>query len=137
MSDAEDTPETRMARLILALERHARQAQEAGRVRRGGEALGEGRLHQVEIGLGCLGWGCVVPVRQMRRLPLRRPVRLGVVARTRPVTVAGRVVMVVHQKLTGRSIRCLWLPSLPFATIAPSTSTTTRVPSSAVMSEVS
>ena len=40
-------------------------------------------------------------------------------------------------KLTGLSMIALWLPSLPWATIEPSASTTTRTPSSAVMSEVS
>lgn len=54
--------------------------------------------------------------------------------------MAVMVVMMAHrgpQKLTGLLMMCLWLPSLPWATIEPSASTTTRTPISAVMSEVS
>ena len=42
-----------------------------------------------------------------------------------------------HQKLTGLSMIDLCLPSVPWATIEPKASTMTRVPNSAVMSEVS
>jgi hypothetical protein len=41
------------------------------------------------------------------------------------------------QYATGLLMIFLWLPSLPWATIEPSASTTTRTPISAVMSEVS
>ena len=50
------------------LERHAGETQEAGRVRGGGEALGEGCLHQVEVGLRLIGW---------RRLPEARAAGAG------------------------------------------------------------
>ena len=55
------------------------------------------------------------------------------------VVMAMTVVMiVVHgQKLTGLSMIDLCLPRLPWATIEPSASTTTRTPNSAVMSDVS
>lgn len=92
-------------------------------------------------------------VRQMRRLPLQRLAGRPVVAdRVRMVVVTIRPVMVmavamvmavvmmivVHgQKLVGLSMMDLCLPRLPWATIEPSASTTTRTPNSAVMSEVS
>lgn len=50
------------------------------------------------------------------------------------------VMVVSHrepQKLTGLLMMDLWLPSLPWATIEPSASTTTRTPISAVISDVS
>ena len=49
-------------------------------------------------------------------------------------------VMAMHggpQYATGLLMIFLWLPSLPWATIEPSASTTTRAPNSAVMSDVS
>lgn len=49
-------------------------------------------------------------------------------------------VMAMHggpQYVTGLLMIFLWLPSLPWATIEPSASTTTRTPISAVMSDVS
>ena len=82
----------------------------------------------------------------MRRLPLhgRRPVVAGrmrvavVVVTVVAVVVMMAVMIVVHgQKLTGLSMMDLCLPSVPWATIEPSASTTTRTPNSAVMSEVS
>ena len=66
-----------------------------------------------------------------------------------PVVVAPMVMVVervavlaspVHcgpQYLTGLLMMGRWLPSLPWATIEPSASTTTRTPINAVISEVS
>ena len=85
----------------------------------------------------------------MRRLPLHRspcrpivarPVRiLAVTVMTMAVSMVVVMVMIVMhgQKLTGLSMMDLCLPSVPWATIEPSASTTTRTPNSAVMSEVS
>ena len=90
-------------------------------------------------------------VRQMRRLPLQRlagrpvvtdRVRMMVVA-IRPMMMVGVVMavvmmIIVHgQKLVGLSMMDLCLPSVPWATMEPSASTTTRTPNSAVMSDVS
>ena len=47
------------------------------------------------------------------------------------------IILVHGQKLVGLSMMDLCLPRLPWATIEPSASTTTRTPNSAVMSDVS
>lgn len=67
-------------------------------------------------------------------------VMIMIVRMTMIMMMAVIVVMMAHrgpQKLTGLLMMCLWLPSLPWATIEPSASTTTRTPISAVMSDVS
>jgi hypothetical protein len=96
----------------------------------------------------------------VRRLPLRRGARQHVIVPSPPVRyilVVVRVVMVVmlglvvvvmvmvvmmprhgkSQYVTGLLMIDLWDPSLPWATMEPRASTTTRTPINAVMSEVS
>lgn len=136
----------------LADKGYAGQAQKAGWVRRPRKAFEEGGFNKVEVDRRWIGRRLVSLVRQMRRLPLQRPARGPVVAKdVRMVMMAVRRVMmmaiamivtvgviVMHgQKLTGLSMIDLCLPRLPWATIEPSASTTTRTPNSAVMSDVS
>jgi hypothetical protein len=101
------------------------------------------------------------------RLPLRRGARERVIVPSPPmlpifmgvwvvvVVMLGLVVVVMvmvmvvmvmvvmmprhakSQNVTGRLMIDLWDPSLPWATMEPSASTTTRTPINAVMSEVS
>jgi hypothetical protein len=133
----------------FADERYPGQAQEAGRIGRPRKSFEEGSFDEIEVDcsrvdrryLGLL-------IRQMRRLPLYRSARGPVVAQRMGMMVTVTVMMVavpvvmvmivVHgQKLTGLSMMDLCLPRLPWATIEPSASTTTRTPKSAVISEVS
>lgn len=129
----------------LADKGYAGQTQKAGRVRRPRKAFEEGRFNKVEVDGGGIGRRLVSLVWQMWRLPLQRLARGSVVAEgVRMVMMMVAVVMtvvmmiVVHgQKLTGLSMMDLCLPRLPWATIEPSASTTTRTPNRAVMSDVS
>ncbi len=134
----------------LADEGNAGEAQEADRIRCATETLQEGSLDEVEVdGARILG-GMGVSVRQMRRLPLHglgsgrvvtdasgfwvvdMAVGMAVVV---PVVV---IVAAMHgQKLTGLSMMDLCFPSVPWATMEPRASTTTRTPRRAVMSDVS
>ena len=71
---------------------------------------------------------------------MRRMVVVMVMSVIMPVIMPVVVVMAMHggpQYATGLLMIFLWLPSLPWATIEPSASTTTRTPTSAVMSDVS
>ncbi len=133
--------------------RYAGKTQKAGRVRCPRESFQEGRFDKIEIDRGGVDGRLLGLVRrQMRRLPLQRLARGPVVAERATVVMTIRpmmmvavamvmavVVMIVvhHQKLTGLSMMDLCLPRLPWATIEPSASTTTRTPNSAVMSDVS
>ncbi len=75
-------------------------------------------------------------VRRMVMVMVMVMVVIVIVSVIRPVAV----VMAMHggpQYATGLLMIFLWLPSLPWATIEPSASTTTRTPISAVMSDVS
>ena len=135
--------------LHLTNKRYAGETQKAGWVRCSRKSFQEGRFNKIEVDrrgidrrlLGLVRW-------QMRRLPLQRLASGSVVAKrvmiVRPmvmvaVAMAMRMVMiVVHgQKLSGLSMMDLCLPRLPWATIEPSASTTTRTPNRAVMSDVS
>lgn len=134
----------------LADKRYAGKTQKARRVRRPRKAFQEGRFDKIEIDRrGVDGRLLGLVIRQMRRLPLQRLARWAVVAERMMVVVttgpmmmalamAVMLMIVVHgQKLTGLSMMDLCLPRLPWATIEPSASTTTRTPNSAVMSDVS
>jgi hypothetical protein len=131
----------------FADERYPGQAQEAGWIRRPRESFEEGGLDEIEIDRSLVDRRLLV-MRQMRCLPLNRLAGRPVMAKLARMMVAVTVMMVavpvvvvmivVHgQKLTGLSMMDLCLPRLPWATIEPSASTTTRTPKSAVMSEVS
>lgn len=135
----------------LADKGYTGQAQKAGWVRRPRNAFEEGGFNKVEVDRRWIGRRLVSLVRQMRRLPLQRLARGPVVAEgvrmvmaVLPVMmmaiamIVTVVVIIVHgQKLTGLSMIDLCLPRLPWATIEPSASTTTRTPTRAVMSDVS
>jgi hypothetical protein len=137
----------------LADKGYAGQTQKAGWVRRPRKAFEEGGFDKVEVDRCGINRRLVSLVRQMRRLPLQRLARGPIVAggvrmvmmTVRPVMIVAAVMarivvvmIVVHgQKLTGLSMIDLCLPRLPWATIEPSASTTTRTPNSAVMSDVS
>jgi len=135
----------------LADKGYAGQPQKAGRVRRPRKAFEKGGFDKIEVDRCGIGRRLVSLVgRQMRRLPLQRFARGSVMAErmmavmtVRPMMMVAMVVtvvmmIVVHgQKLTGLSMMDLCLPRLPWATIEPSASTTTRTPNSAVMSDVS
>src|SRR5579872_2707030 len=136
------------------LERDSRQAQEARGIGRLKKAVDKRRLDLVEVGLRrnrvllravrlvrCLplhgrAMGMMMVVAgAVRRMVMVMVVMMGMVM-TRPVVV----VMSMHggpQYATGLLMIFLWLPSLPWATIEPSASTTTRTPISAVISDVS
>lgn len=133
---------------------YAGKPQEAGRVRCPRKAFEEGGFDKIEVDRRWIGRRLLrLVLRQMRRLPLQRLARGPIVAERvpmvmmtiRPVMMMAVamvmivvVVIVVHgQKLTGLSMMDLCLPRLPWATIEPSASTTTRTPNSAVMSDVS
>ncbi len=76
----------------------------------------------------------------MRRMVVIMVMIMTVIVVVIVMMMAVMVVMMSHrgpQKLTGLLMMCLWLPSLPCATIEPSASTTTRTPISAVISDVS
>jgi hypothetical protein len=136
------------------LERDSRQAQEAGGIRCLKKAIDERCLNLVEVGLRC-NRVLLRAVRLMRRLPLhgramgmmmvvagavRRMVMIMTMMMVVVMSVIMPVVMAMHggsQYATGLLMIFLWLPSLPWATIEPSASTTTRTPISAVMSDVS
>ena len=143
------------------LKGYARQTQEAGGVGSGDETVDEGRFDLVEVRLR--RDRIRRAVRLVRRLPLdrgalgmrvivSRPVwRMDVVMMMVIVHVVMIMSMFMHivmmavmvmthggpQYATGLLMIDLWLPSLPCATIEPRASTTTRTPTSAVMSEVS
>jgi hypothetical protein len=135
----------------LADKGYAGQSQKAGWVRRPRKAFEEGGFNKIEVDRRWINRRSLV--RQVRRLPLQRLARGPVVAEgvrmvmmtVRPVMmmavamiVTVVVMIVMHgQKLTGLSMMDLCLPRLPWATIEPSASTTTRTPNSAVMSDVS
>lgn len=133
----------------LADKGYAGQAQKAGWVRRPRKALEEGGFNKIEVDRCWINRRLMSLVRPVRRLPLQRLARGSVMAErmmvvmtVRPVMMMAMamtvVVIVVHcQKLTGLSMMDLCLPRLPWATIEPSASTTTRTPNSAVMSDVS
>ena len=111
--------------VALGDERYSGQAQKARGVGGVVESFDEGRLHEIEIRLSSLGFVMPMVVRFVWRLPLGR-------------SAARRIVTDIrHQKLTGLSMIALWVPSLLCSTSDPSTSTTTRRPNRAVMSEVS
>lgn len=137
----------------LADKGYAGQTQKAGWVRCPRKAFEEGGFNKIKVDRRWINRRLVSLVSwQMRRLPLQRLARRPVVAEgvgmvmmaVRPVMmmaiamIVTVVVIVMHgQKLTGLSMMDLCLPRLPWATIEPSASTTTRTPNSAVMSEVS
>src|SRR6266700_2288623 len=135
-------------------ERDAAKAQKAHRIGRVDEAVDERRLDLVEIGLRRRR---LLPG-VMRRLPLRqrtvgRVIVSGAAVAVMTVIVIMAVTMIVivamvmrvvvlvspvhggPQYSTGLLMIERWLPSLPWAASAPSASTTTRTPISAVMSE--
>ena len=79
-------------------------------------------------------------VRRMIMIMIMIMVMVMVVVMVMSVIMPVSVVMAMHggpQYATGLLMIFLWLPSLPWATIEPSASTTTRAPNSAVMSDVS
>ena len=134
---------------------NVREPQKAGRINRSSEAIDEGGFHLVEIGL-VVGVDGMVMCRffEMGRLPLCYHGCAGAVvtsARQRKGGTAATEMLIeivimsaMHglcpdflQKVTGLSMMALCAPSLPWATKEPSTSTTTRTPTSAVMSDVS
>src|SRR5579863_85813 len=142
------------------LERDSRQAQEARGIRRLKKAIDKRCLNLVKVGLR-RNRVLLRAVRLVRCLPLhgramgmmmvvagamRRMVRVAVMVMMMVMAVVMFVIMPVvavmamhggPQYATGLLMIFLWLPSLPWATIEPSASTTTRTPISAVISDVS
>src|SRR5579863_3418549 len=137
------------------LERDSRQAQEARGIPRLKKAIDKRCLNLVKVGLR-RNRVLLRAVRLVRCLPLHggamgmMMVVAGAMRRMVVVMVMMMIVMVVimpvvavmsmhggPQYATGLLMIFLWLPSLPWATIEPSASTTTRTPISAVISDVS
>src|SRR5581483_11892882 len=136
------------------LERDSRQAQEAGGIGRLKEAIDKRRLNLVEVGLR-RNRVLLCAVRLVWCLPLNgRAVGMMVVVAGAMGRMLGMVVMVMMmvmivimpvvavmamhggpQYATGLLIIFFCFPSLPWATIEPSASTTTRTPISAVISD--
>src|SRR5579863_6643002 len=136
------------------LERDSRQAQEARGIRRLKKAIDKRCLNLVKVGLRRnrvllravrLVWCLPLHGRAMGMMmvvagAMRRMVRVVVMVMMMVVVMFVAVVMAMHggpQYATGLLMIFLWLPSLPWATIEPSASTTTRTPISAVISDVS
>ena len=118
-------------------ERDPGEAQQARRVGGGQYRAMEFLLDEVEITLRRTGLAAFV---RLRVLPLAGRAKTGVVTSAPPGAVTsgcGDALRSASQNATGLSMTGLCAPSLPFATIAPSASTMTRVAKRAVMSEVS